>query len=105
MAANEIHVDDVGTVFEVTLKQDLSTVLPLDTATTIQAWLRDPDLVTTVKDVTLVTDGSDGLVRYTSAAGDLHTAGIWSLQFYVVFPSGTWHSDIWKFNVHGNLSE
>ena len=102
MAANEIHVGDIGTVFEVTL-MDGSSVVDLSSATTKELVFRKPDGVKLTKTAAFKTDGTDGIITYTSVTDDLDTAGTWRLQAHVVIGGGTWRSDIGDFKVHENL--
>jgi hypothetical protein len=98
-----IHVGDTGTVFESTVKDQDNVVVPLGTATTLQMTLTPPAGAALTKTASLVTDGSDGKVRYTTIAGDLSLAGVWSRQVYVVTPAGAWHGDVSMFSVEENL--
>lgn len=102
MAANEIHVNDFGTVFTVTVK-DGSSAIDLSTATTKQIWFEKQDKSVLKKDATFVTDGTDGQIRYVIADGDLDTAGKWRIQAYYVNGAGEWHSDTASFKVHANV--
>ena len=100
--SQEIHINDIGTVFEITL-EDCDGVVDLTGVSTITFRLTDPANVRTDKTGALLTDGTDGKVIYTTVDGDLHTAGTWKLQVYVALPTGQWNSNIQKFKVHPNL--
>lgn len=105
MAANEIHKDDIGTVFTVTVK-DGTTAINISGATTTSSKLiifQKPSGDKLEKDGTFVTDGSDGQMKYTTIAGDLDEIGDWDIQAKVVLSSGTWKSDIGHFTVFENL--
>ena len=56
------------------------------------------------KTASFYTDGSDGIIQYTTINGDLDTAGEWGVQAYIVSASGTWHSDIIPMRVYPNVS-
>lgn len=103
MAANEIHVGDIGTIFRTTVKEG-SSVLDISAATTTQLIFRRPDGTSFTKTAEFTTDGTDGKIEYPTIAGDLDVAGNWSWQSYIVMPSGSWHTDIGTFSVHANLS-
>lgn len=103
MAADEIHENDIGTVFTATIK-DGANVVNVSTATTRQLLFKTPAGTLLTKTAALVTDGSDGKVKYTTVTGDLTPAGEWQVQGYVVSASGSWKSDIYKFTVHPNLA-
>ena len=99
----EIHVDDVGTVFRSTIK-DNGVVLPVDSATSILITFKKPDRSTIERTAVLDTDGLDGKVKYVSVSGDLDQPGdAWKAQFTVTLPSGLWHSDFYTFKVERNL--
>ncbi len=102
MAINEIHVGDIGTVFELTV-MDGAAVVNISTATTKQIILKKPDLTKSTKTATFTTDGSDGKMRYVIVADDLDQSGDWQAQGKIIMPSGTWYTDISEFTVHANL--
>ena len=70
MSANEIHVGDIGTVFEVTVK-DGEDVVDVSSATTRQLIFKSKDGAVLTKTAVLVTDGTDGKIKYTTIA-DVH---------------------------------
>jgi hypothetical protein len=98
----EIHVDDVGSVFKVTI-YDGATVVDLSGATSIVLTFKKPNKALVRKTATNFTDGKDGVVKYTTVAGDLDIAGNWKLQAEVLFTSGHWWSNIVEFPVYPNL--
>lgn len=104
MPENEIHVGDVGTVFEITL-MDGDVVVPLGDATVLQIVFTKARRQGTVTMVAVLTsNGDDGKLQYVTVAGDLSAAGKWKVQAIVTLPSGVWHSDIGYFTVHKNLA-
>lgn len=103
MAQNEIHVNDVGTIFRITIK-DAATAMDVSGATTKQIVFRKPDATTETQTAAFYTDGSDGIIQYTSDTGDLDTAGIWKIQAYVITPSGQWKTDIQTFEIYPNIA-
>jgi hypothetical protein len=98
----EIHVNDIGTAFEVTL-EDCGVIVDLSGAISITFTFSDPQGNNSAKVGALLTDGTDGKVVYTIQALDLDEAGIWKLQVTVELPTGTWNSNIEKFRVYPNL--
>jgi|PlaIllAssembly_1097288.scaffolds.fasta_scaffold2069334_1 hypothetical protein len=98
----EIHLGDIGTVFEVELK-DCTTVVDLSTATIMEILFQKPDGTTVTKSAEFTTDGADGKIRYITVANDIDVTGSWKLQARVTLPTGTWSSNIEKFKVYGNL--
>ncbi len=103
MAANEIHVGDVGTAFERTITEG-ATAVNISSATLMQLVFRKPDGTTMTKTAVWTTTGTDGKLRYVTIAGDLSVAGQWGLQAYVEMNGGKWHTDIDYFTVYQNLS-
>ena len=103
MAANEIHQNDIGTVFEVTL-QDGEVVVDISTATTKEIVFRKPNAgAVLTRAATFKTDGTDGILQYVTVSGDLDTVGEWHIQSHVIISAGEWRSDIGTFDVLGNL--
>ena len=49
------------------------------------------------------TDGTDGVMQYTSVDGDLDTSGKWRIQAILTTPLGQWKSEIETFWVSENL--
>lgn len=105
MAAEEIHVGDIGTKFLITLK-DGSDIVDISATSTLQIIFHKPDSTLSTKSATLETDGTDGELYYTtSSSDDLDQEGYWKLQAYVEFNSGSkFHSDISGFRVYPNLN-
>jgi hypothetical protein len=103
MAAGEIHVGDIGTVFTITIK-DGSSAVDVSTATTKEILVTKPDGTEVTWAASFVTSGADGKIKYTTAsAGDLNQVGAYRIQAHIVFLTGDWHTDIGDFYVHGNL--
>jgi hypothetical protein len=100
--ASEIHVNDVGTRFLATIKDD-GVVVDISAASSITMVFKKPDDVIVNKTGTTLTDGTDGKVYYDTLAGDLEEAGHYKLQAKVVLTSGTYYTDIYTFQVHCNL--
>lgn len=102
MSANEIHVDDIGTLFTITLK-DGEDPVNISSASVKVIVFVSPNGGRTEKTADFLTDGTDGKIKYTTIAGDLSVSGLWKLQARVVVPAGTWHSDVYNFMVHPNI--
>ena len=99
----DIHVGDVGTQFVVTVTDADGAAVDVSGALTLQLRFRPPSAPTFVCAATPVTDGADGKINYVTQAGDLSEAGEWELQAFVALSGGSWHSDITRFDVLGNL--
>lgn len=101
----EVHVDDVGTVFRSTVLDtvDPRVVADLSGVTTQEFIFKKPDETTITRTTSFTTDGTDGLIEYATIAGDLDQIGAWKIQAHLVNPSGDWHTTIHSFSVFGNL--
>jgi len=110
---NEIHQDDLGTEFLVTITECLSGVdTPLDISPTIgkEIIFTQPDGTRLVKSAvfTPITsggtgDGTDGKLSYFTVVGDLDQVGTYKMQGVVTTAAGKWSSTIEKFKVKANL--
>lgn len=102
MSAEEIHVDDIGVVFKVLIK-DADVVQDISTATTKEILFLKPDGSTLTKTASFTTDGADGYIQYTSISGDLSLAGIWKIQAHIIMGALNIHTDISPFRVFSNI--
>lgn len=100
--ASEIHVDDIGTQLIVTIKDD-GVPVDVSLASSIQIVITKPNTSKMVKTATFYTDGTDGLIYYTSILGDFDSAGVYEIQGIVNLSGGTYHSSISTFKVYRNL--
>lgn len=111
----EIHVGDIGTVFELTLV-DGGSPLPLEGAETTEFIFKPPNADAFTRTSTVVNPpGTNGKLEYTSVAGDLGedfrddaAAGDWFVQARAVLGAGAaqegeWRSGRVPFVVHPNL--
>ena len=105
MTIGEIHVGDIGTVLNHTIKDQDDAVVDISSANERKIIFNKPDGTAVVKTGTLTTDGTDGQMYYTTASGDLNLEGNWTRQGKVTFGSNVWYSDIVKFKVYKNLDE
>ena len=101
MAADEIHVNDVGLVMEGTITD--GGAVDVSAATLKQIWLEDPSGDATGYTAGFKTDGTDGIISYTTALGDLDATGTWKIQAKVTLSGKTFHSDVTTFTVHESL--
>ena len=102
MAANEIHLADIGTEFRLSILESGAAV-DVSSATNYIKFSK-PDNTIVTQSGTLYTDGTDGVITYTSVSGDLDAVGTWRLQAFVDFGATEFYSDISTFKVHKNLS-
>lgn len=102
MSSGEIHKNDVGTPFTITVG-DANGVLDISTSSDKRIIFRKPDGSSTTVSGTFSTDGTDGKIVYTFQDGDLDVDGRWRVQAHLTFPSGSWYTDVNIFRVHDNL--
>ena len=78
MAKNEIHLNDIGTIFEVTVQDD-GVIVDISGATTKEIIFKKSRGEVLTKAAVFSTDGVDGKMRYVAVAGDLDERGQWEL--------------------------
>ena len=102
--ASEIHQDDIGTRFLVTVQDD-SVAVDLTAATLKQLNFRKPDDTVLNRTASGLGGGSEssGIMYYDTVAGDLDAVGVYKMQGKVSIPSGTFYTDVYTFKVHSNL--
>jgi hypothetical protein len=100
--SSEIHVDDVGTKFVVTVLDD-SAVVDISPATNLIIYFRKPDNSVLEKTASLSTDGTDGKMYYITESGDLDLAGNYKIQGKVILSTGTYYTSLGSFKVHCNI--
>lgn len=100
--ASEIHVDDIGTQLIMTVKDD-GVVVDISNASSLSVILKKPDGQNYTKTGTLLTDGTDGKMYYTSVNGDFNAAGNYKIQGIVELSGGTFYTSISTFKVFCNL--
>lgn len=100
--ASEIHYGDVGVNFNITVMNG-TAVLNVSGADDIYIIFQKPDGSDLTKTATLVTNGTDGNIRYTSVSGDLDQVGTWQIQARVDFGASVFSTDIQKFKVYRNI--
>ena len=79
MPANEIHLNDVGTKFLVTIK-DGSSAVNISSASTKEIIIQKPSGTKITATATFDSDGTDGKIYYVTVADDLDEAGSYKLQ-------------------------
>lgn len=98
-----LQMNDYGIPLEVDFELG-GQPLDLSDATLIQCILDQPDGTGTItRTGAVVTDGSDGKVRYILADGDLTKFGMWRFQFKVVTPTMRKFSRKFELNVESDL--
>jgi len=102
MGANEIHIGDVSTNLQVTIKES-GTAIDISAATQTSLLLTKPSGTLVQWTAAFVTDGSNGQIDYDTSSGDFDEVGLWRLQAYVVSPTWTGYSDVQIVQVHANI--
>ena len=105
MAVAEVHKNDIGLTFKVTIKDEDDAVKNISSYSTKQLIFKKPDGTILTKTASFLTDGTDGVIYYTTVSGDLDTVGIWRIQAYINDGSSNYRkSNVGTFNVFDNLS-
>src|SRR5689334_2910778 len=99
----EIHIEDVGTNFLVTIYDQNSQIVNLETATSFVIRFGKPDGSSFDKTAILYTDGLDGKVVYALESGDIDMSGRWSYQIIVSFEDTLFHTNVQDFVVYKNI--
>jgi hypothetical protein len=100
--ASEIHYGDIGVNFNITVMNG-TAVLDVSNADDIYIIFQKPDSSDLIKTASLITDGTDGNIRYTTVSGDLDQVGTWQIQAKVDFGASVFSTDIQKFKVYRNI--
>ena len=56
-----------------------------------------------VRNASFLTDGTDGMLTYSTVRGDILVAGEWKIQADLTNPSGSWSTDVKTFDVLPNV--
>lgn len=99
----EIHVNDTGTAFRITILNESLEVVNLSGAITKDILFLKPNNDVMTKEATLVNEGISGVLQYVTASGDLSVAGLWKIQAHINVDNSDLYSDISSFQVHDNL--
>jgi len=106
MSVPVIQVDNVGTRFVFTIRDQSGAIKDVSSATVQKARFKaSPNVAAFERATTFLTDGTDGKLIYVTVAGDLPTAGpCWQRQAFVDLPGeGQFYSEIKDFPVKANL--
>ena len=100
---SEVHKNDIGTIFRVTIIDENDTIVDVSSASTKRILFKKPNGTLLEKTATFYTNGTDGIIQYITITGDLDTVGVWQLQAYVVLSGNQYRSNITTFKVYRNL--
>ena len=102
MSLDKITSEDYGQVLTITIKDtDTDAAADVSAYTTSQVvFLKDPDgNVSSALTAAFDSDGSDGLVTYTLATGNIDEPGLWHVCARVTSGSAVLTSEWKSFNV------
>lgn len=99
----EIHVGDIGTTFQITVK-DQDGPVDLTNVDEMYVLFKKPDDSFVQVTPVFVNTGSDGIIKYVTQAGDLDQYGTWQIQAKVIFGTDVFSTDIQRFKVQRNLN-
>lgn len=99
--SSEIHALDYGTELRITVKED-DVAVDISAATNTEFLIRKPDgtLLTVAAD--FYTDGTDGILTYTTVEGDTDIVGIYKFQARITL-GGVFSTSWATFKVHCNV--
>lgn len=99
----QLRKGSIGSSIRVLIKED-GLPMNISSASVKTLLLQKPIGVVVEKVAAFETDGANGWLKYVTIAGDLDTSGPWQGQVYIEMPTGKWHSEMFSFQVGGNLS-
>ena len=101
--AGQLRKLDEGSVLRLSVKEN---GLPFNAAAATVKTLKlaKPSGAVVDRVAVFETTGADGVLLYTTIAGDLDESGPWTGQLYLEFPAGKWHTDPFNFVVGENIS-
>ena len=79
-----IQNGDIGTILETTIK-DGGTAVDISGASGIVFTANPPGAAVKSFTAAFKTDGTDGVVNYTTVSGDINVSGTWRIQSLVTF--------------------
>jgi hypothetical protein len=99
--SSQIHALDYGTELRITVKDD-GVVVDISAATATDFLIRKPDgsLLTVAAD--FYTDGTDGVLTYTTVEGDTDAAGLYKFQAKITL-GGVFYTSLATFKVNCNV--
>jgi hypothetical protein len=99
--SSEIHALDYGTELRITVKDD-GVVVDISAATVTDFLIRKPDgsLLTVAAD--FYTDGTDGVLTYTTVEGDTDTVGLYKFQAKITL-GGVFYTSWATFKANCNV--
>lgn len=103
MVKDEIHKNDIGTTFKLTVKDEDDAVVDVSSASTKDILIEKPDASVLTKTSSFTTDGTDGIIEYSTISGDIDAIGKYKIQGKVILSGSTYYTDVKTFVVKDNL--
>ena len=103
--SEDLHVGNIGVQIKLTILDDDNTdsVVNLSSATSLDISIRKPDGTLLSVTGSLYTDGTDGVIYYIIADGDLDQSGVYKIQANISIGANFYNSNILTFKVLCNL--
>lgn len=101
MTQERIHIGDTGTIFRVTIKEE-GVGVNLFEYNSVLFRFRKPD-GTLLEGAADIENEGEGVVSYTTVAGDLDMTGRWWLELELDLPGWQGKTSKQSFFVHKNL--
>ena len=98
-----VHNADIGTIFRLTITDTAGVVIDVSTASTKFIYFQKPDGTKVKETAAFYTDGTDGIIQYTSVSGDIDQTGLWQVQGYVETSDGKFFTQKTTFSVLNTL--
>jgi hypothetical protein len=103
MSLSDLTEKSYGAVIDLTITED-DTALDISGFTSSQsAFMKAPDGKVVTKTCAFKSDGTDGVITFTIADGDLGQSGDWSIQAYIQSVSQSIYSESKPFKVGKKL--
>ena len=97
----ELHVGDIGTSFELTIrKAHDNKPLDISGATVKRILFQQPDGTIETKTASFVTNGRDGKIKYVTESGDIDQVGQLQYRAEVTLSSAHYESSTKTVTVH-----
>ena len=99
---SNLNVGNIGIPIRVTVKEDGSAI-DISSATTKDIIMEGPDGAKVTKTASFNTDGTDGVLLFTSVSGDFDDTGDYHVQVFIVDSPKTYYTSVVTFFVADNL--
>lgn len=100
---SHVHTGEIGIIFKSQVVDQDNNVVNIGSGYTLSMVFRKPDTTYLTVTPILTTDGSDGLMSYTTKGGDINLPGAWQRQGVASGSTAYWTTDITQFQVLANV--